>query len=257
MHRRFSLLLLLTSLGIGTHFPGQAQTPPEREPGPARLTGSVGAAVVAVPRYPGGSERQTRVFPWLSLDYGRFFFQFPQAGFRLTRQPAWQTALVVRPRFGFGAGDGELLEGVAHRQATLDGGLEVRWSQGPWAITFAGLTDLTGRSAGPSASAGLSYAHRRGRWMLIPRIQAEWNSSRVVEHFYGVPAAERRPGRPVYTPGSSIDLEAGILATLRLAPRWSGLIMANYTRFGDGIADSPLVEEEGRWMAVAGATWNF
>jgi outer membrane protein len=253
-------LRCLAALCVALAFSGAtAEEPPPRGGGEERaLRGSIGAAVLAVPRPYVGADDEVLVIPLIELEYGRFFARGIFAGASLWERERWSLALVGQPRFSaVEPDDSAFLRGMEERDTSFDLGLELtrRWRK--VSAELAVLTDLLGRHDGQEVRAGLSFPRRFQRVLLLPQVGVSWQSERLVDYYYGIRADEARPLRPAYDAGGALNVSAGVLAQVRLAPRWQALGLVQLERLGDGITDSPIVDEDLTVLLMAGLGWRF
>ena len=115
-----------------------------------------------------------------------------------------------------------------------------------------------GRSRGQEASVLAVSGIPLGRWgIILGGIGPRWLSQNRVDYYYGVRAAEARPGRPAYRPSNTWNLDINVTALISLGPKWSLVSVLNREGFGSSIKNSPIVERSSAWGLVTALSYNF
>lgn len=192
-----------------------------------------------------GNDRVANILPLFALNYRNIlYWNGLTGGVWLT--PAIESSprlgLGLRLRRGWAATDDPLLAGMADRDNSVEGGVNILWPIKSWRVGFGYFTDLSDNSEGQSASLRLSRRFVLSPdWQIVPGLSLEWLSKDVVDYYYGITGAEATPSRPVYAGRAGLNIRAGLVATYSLTPRWMLLVGVNHTRLGSAIADSPVV----------------
>ncbi|MDP0758276.1 MipA/OmpV family protein, partial [Klebsiella pneumoniae] len=61
-------------------------------------------------------------------------------------------------------------------------------------------------------------------------------------YFGGVAAGEATPERPQWDTGTTVSPMVAVITSYRFSPHWVAMVAANYERYDDDIADSPIVQ---------------
>ncbi|MCL2912761.1 MipA/OmpV family protein [Shewanella corallii] len=143
------------------------------------------------------------------------------------------------------------------RKLTYMGGGEVNWytSMGNWRALI--MQDILNVHNGQIAM--LSWYNY---WQIMKlrvdlTLSLNWKSSQLVDYYYGISADEASWGSPTYdgrgtfSPTIELDFSYPITKKLEL------LLLGRYTRFGAGIADSPLLKEDNSFGVFFGAAYRF
>lgn len=237
--RRTACAILVLSIWATGLPADEPAAPPQR-----RLEASIGAGVVAYPRPYRGTDTAIYAVPVGTLRYGRFWVQGIRAGYRVLGGRGGGLDVLVRPRFdGLDPGDSSALAGMARRELSVDAG--VAWSRRRQhlEIGLTATTDVLGRNDGQEVAVEVGFPFRAGTWRLTPAASVAWQASNLVDYYYGVRPEEALPGRPAYSPGSTVNGGASLSAAHRFGrTRWSMIAVASAERPGEEIRDSPIVD---------------
>jgi outer membrane protein len=193
-----------------------------------------------------------------SYEGRRFYFRGVAAGYRLFQGTNWSIAPVLWPRFdGYEEDDSGALRGMDDRDMTLDGGLAFSL-RGDWGVFGASLvTDILGKHDGQELELSYSKPLRRGPWVIAPTAGLRWESSNLVDYYYGVRDDEARTGRPAYDADAAFDPFVGLRLLRALGKKWTFLAAAQYEWFDGEIADSPIVDEDYDISVMVGLLYSF
>ena len=218
---------------------------------------SVGAGVTeADPGYVGFS-RQATFVPQFFYHYGRFFVSGLDVGYLFGFSRHYRFSVGVSPDFRrVQADDSPQLAGLQTRERSVDANanLTLLGDWGSWNLSVS--HDILHRSNGTDLDTGYSHGFKLGGWNITPGIGVEWQDADEVDYYYGVTPAEAIPGRPVYTPGSSLNPHVGLGFSTDLGAHWSFNANLGYTRFGSAIHDSPLIDRSGSPSIYIGFTYS-
>ncbi|TYK65136.1 MipA/OmpV family protein [Colwellia echini] len=154
-------------------------------------------------------------------------------------------SLQAAPRFqGFDDSDSYIFENMAPRKFSMDAGFGLNYQKSDWKISFSGMYDVLGRSNGFEATANLSRVIRRGPLFFEPKVSVSYLDAKNVNYYYGVKANEVNPYTYQYQGESTVNTAIGISISTPIL--WGGFtqIAFDYTWFGAGISDSPLVDDD-------------
>lgn len=249
---------VLPALMLAVALPAAAQGPPERDR--SQLAWSLGLGVITAPRPYVGASNQLLVIPLLGLDYKRLYVQGIRAGFRLIEHEDLKVDARIRYIFdGLDPDDSPFLDGMAQRDGTVQGGLGLDWTPGPWALRVSAFTDLLGRSGGQEVGLDLSrtWTFARYRWGLTPAIGVVWQSGNLIDYYYGVPPAEARPDRPAFAGHSAYNLQTSLLAFYRIAERVNLIALVQAQRLDNEIVESPIVDDRRAFFGLLGVSYQI
>ncbi|HEX4299501.1 MAG TPA: MipA/OmpV family protein [Gammaproteobacteria bacterium] len=259
---RFCRLLFLSACCLMAFSARAADEDPQEQLAKAAANdagaGWIFGAGVAVtnPGYVGYS-RQITPLPLVFYHYGRFFFAGFAGGYLLSNGDHYRVALVLQPTLNrLSSSDSPELAGIQNRQWSLAGGANLE-TFGDWGHLNVGVFhDLLDRNNGTSANLGYRFPFHAGAWTLSPGIGLRWEDSNLTDYYYGVSAAEARPSRPAYSPGSATSPYASLGVSTPLSEHWQVRGDITYLRFGGAIHDSPIVDRSGSPTIFIGFVYN-
>ena len=194
------------------------------------------------------------VVPLVRFEGERAYLRGLRGGFRLVeRGPLEFSAFLQARGDGYEAKDSPFLAGMEDRRFSVDAGLALGWRVprvGQFELSAA--TDLLDRSGGQEFEASWTGLARAGKWRILPSVAMRWQSSDLVDYYYGVRADEALPGRPAYAGDAAVLPELSVLATRPLGERWQFFARVGHTWLPSEITDSPLVDDDGRTSILLG-----
>jgi len=257
LHRRLALILFAFAL-VCPALPVAAQGGPPRTPD--ELQWSVGVGVISAPRPYKGTDNELFPVPLLELQYKRFYFQGVRMGYRLVDGGALDLDVAARARFGsLDPEDSPYLEGMEERRPSADVGLELAWNRDRLQVSLKGFADALDRSGGLEAELEATWRQRLagGKLFLAPSIGVVWQDGDLVDYYVGVRPDEVRPDRPQFTGESAFNLTLGLTAGVRLSRSVGAILTVSAERLANEIGDSPVVDRDWGYFALAGITYRF
>lgn len=225
------------------------------------LDGYIGAGARATSKYTGGAGGRTSAVPLLQFDYKEIFYVYlDRVGVRFWGSDDRKMALGIaaEPRFGFHATDGPRLQGMATRRDRIEGGPSFEWELPGVALNIAYFTDWTGAGGGQSLR---FYLIRQlidsSHWDISAYAGFQRDSTDTVRYYFGVPADEATPDRPLYRPGASLNPNVGVNGAYKFGNRYALLFGADALFLGAAAADSPIVERKRELTAYLGVGLVF
>jgi len=214
---------------------------------------------VAIERKPyRGIDDETRALPilmfenrWVSLLGPRLDLKLPSAGpvsFRLRARYAGD---------GYEADDSPDLRGMDERKAGFWAGGAALWRTPYVNLSAELLGDVSGHSKGTQFKLSAERGFKSGAFELTPRVAAIWLDSKYVDYYYGVRPGEATAGRAPHAGESTLNVELGLRANYRFAPRQSVFVDVSGTALGSGIKRSPLVERSNQAGVRLGYLYRF
>lgn len=157
------------------------------------------------------------------------------------------SALAALRMEGYKASDSYYLQGMEKRKWSLDAGLGTVISLGYNRFTSRIVTDTLGRHQGYSA--GVGYARIipvTKKFTLIPSGHATWQSSNLLDYYFGVTDKEVNSnlGRNAYKVKGDVRLRASLLANYKMTSNTSLMLAATVSRLPNNVTDSPLVTRD-------------
>lgn len=207
-----------------------------------------------------GVDNQQESLPYFSGEYRRFSIEGLDMSLALLGKEKQRLNLVATPRFyevkaGF-ADNGEL-NGISTTQDTWFAGLGYQLNLAPLYLNAQALYDVGNESDGTELTLSVSYPFGKDSWIVIPAAGLTWQDEKLVEYFYGVTADETAPGRPVYGDEASLNANLSLTGIWQPHPHWRLLGAIKAERLGDGITDSPIIEEDRIGSVLVGVVYQF
>jgi len=208
-----------------------------------------------------GVDAQQESLPYFSWEKGYFAIEGLDISLDAWRGEGQSFGLLATPRFyevkdSF-AKDGEL-DGIEATSDTWFAGLNYRLAlPADLHLVASALYDVGGESDGVEAALSVNRPVRLGSVSLVPALGLVWQDSQLVTHFYGVDADEVAPGRPLYEDEASLNLQASLTAQWRPGRHWRLLGAVKAERLGDGIADSPIIDDRQLLSGLVGVVYQF
>lgn len=208
-----------------------------------------------------GVDNQSTSLPYISFKYKDFYIEGVDIGYTLSKNTDYKFNLLATPRFyerkeSFTGGGGEL-QGINETRQTYFGGVSAQFHIEPVTLTLQFLRDML-ESDGLEAVTSVSKSFSLSKtFTLIPAVGFTWQDSELVDHFYGVQSNEVRAGRPLYEGGSSINYNASLTASWNVSQNIELLGFVKYETLGDGITESPIVDEDAILLSAIGVVFRF
>jgi outer membrane protein len=151
-------------------------------------------------------------------------------------------SLTLRGQYALGAGykgsDAPILNGMQTRKGAILFGPALRWDS---SLGVVSASFMTGGNKGQQAHVDFSKAFDVGPVQVVPHAGVDWSSSKYVDYYYGVTAAEANADRPAYQGKSAVDVSIGTRIDYRLSQHQTLSLDVGVRHYGSGITDSPLV----------------
>lgn len=221
----------------------------------------IGIGVGVLPEHAGARGVRPLVVPIVRASYrDTLYINALQAGVWLldSEDKRLRVGLSIEPRFGWKADGAQRVAGMAARDTSLDGGLNVLYATSLGVFTANLYQDLGGASEGQSAQ--VSYIRNlvaSGGWFVNGVVGLQWSSAKLNDYYFGVRADEARPDRPQYRAGSSTGLQFGLNGAYQVTDRGSILFGINASVLGKAPADSPITETRLQTIVYSGFGWSF
>ncbi|MCG6118760.1 MAG: MipA/OmpV family protein [Aquimonas sp.] len=246
MHRTLTVSLL----GLLAAAPLAAAAQEARQ-GPPRW--SVGAMTIVRDTPYAQADNDTLVVPLVQYEGERLYFRGLSLGWRLQPDGPVQVELIARARLdGFKAKDSPVFAGMATRQRSIELGASASTPVGPGRIEFAAFTDALDRSGGQELDLMWRGDFGRGPLRLQPEAGLRWQSSDLVDYYFGVRPEEAIAGRPAYRAGSALVPRVAFSSLVPLSGGWSLFARVSVDRLPSAIEDSPLVDRASERRAFIG-----
>lgn len=241
-----------------------------RAAGDATVIAGAGIGVATLPYR--DLDDPTRVFPLpvISFESGRYRLVGKTASARLADYEALSFDAVADIRFlNFDEDDSPYLRGMDDRDGTLELGGRLSAELGPVELWVTGLADALSRHGGYEISAQAQVELSSWRPLSVrPNAGLRYQSSSLTDYYFGVDRDEALAVncitgdcgeifRPAYEVDDAVLPFVGISARQAFSYKIAAFAQASYEFLPDTIADSPIVEDEGRFTVFGGLVYIF
>ena len=199
--------------------------------------------------------------PILSFDSKYFYMRGLGAGVHLWKDGQQTLSLGVSyhwQRFKHDKTDDRRLKQLSSRHDSINAELQyvVRGDYGR--LKLAVFQDILDHSNGLSAEATYSYPFRPGKFYLSPGIGVRWESSDVLDYYYGISGKEAsRSGLPRYKAEEGFSPFLFLESAYPLNKKWSLISAARAMQLSKEIKDSPMVDDTWMYSVFAGVNYSF
>jgi len=194
----------------------------------------------------------------LAYEGERLFLRGTNAGYHLFKQNNFSLSLLSSYRMaGYDSGDSDFLQGMKDRDGTLDAGLQISLATSLGQFSATLLSDVLDKHNGHEAKLTFTKRFPLQKFFVSPFVSAIWQSSQLVNYYYGVRSTEASMARPAYKVDSSVLVQLGVMANYLFREHWSISGRIAVTRLADKISDSPIVEDDFVTSAFVGVGYQF
>lgn len=189
---------------------------------------------------------------WLILTGG-------DVGVRWVNDTGWVLGAVTRVRTE--GTDATLLDELADidvRKWTVEAAPLVGWRGWPVHLELKWYNEIFSDYSGPTTEFMLSLPREHAWGWFVPSVTIIGNSADHNRYYYGVSESEAavNPGLEPYTPGSSLNVKAGISTGYAINNRWLLSVSLDHEWLGSEITGSPIVDKNSIWSANVGIAYN-
>jgi len=93
--------------------------------------------------------------------------------------------------------------------------------------------------------------------MLVPGVDLEWESARLVDYYYGVRPEEATLNQHAYIGRETLNEKARLTGFYLINKSWTVFVGVQAAVFGSGITDSPMVKRRSTMRGYMGTAWIF
>lgn len=155
-----------------------------------------------------------------------------------------EVTLQASPRFqGFDESDSYIFENMDDRKFSMDAGAGLTYERKNWKIGISGMFDVLGRSNGYQIKGNISKLFRKGPIFFEPSFSVSYFDDKHVDYYYGVKAHETNQYTYQYAGKSTLNSTASFSISTPILLGGFTMLAFDYTYYGSGITDSPLVED--------------
>ena len=229
--------------------------------GPTDWKGYASVGPIAYPKYTSGKGTETILAPLISVEYKETaYLDIVRAGVRLWSSGDRKMALglAAEPRFGFKAGGGPRLTGMAARRDSIELGPAFEWETPVASINLAYFGDVTNSSKGASLR-GTIYRQLvdSPRWDFGLNAGFDHINARVANYYFGVGPGEVTVARALYQPGATTHWSLGGSGAYKFGGSYVLMFGLQATRLGSAATASPIAETRGAVLGYVGLGWSL
>lgn len=136
------------------------------------------------------------------------------------------------------------------------GGFEYNFTTALIDLQLQYVSDFTGVHHGDEVRVALAKYWASGRHQISTSIGAIWQSSEVVNYYYGVTEPEADL-RGTYSADAALTPVARVEWNYQLTERWDLRLLANYRQLPDEISASPLINDNKVITVFIGGVYHF
>jgi len=209
--------------------------------------------------YRGSSESVLQAIPAITYNGERLQWLGPNVQYGIAGSGKARLALSASYRLGaYEENDSPVLAGLGDRDSTMLAGLGIRYEL-PGGVNLLARYehDVLNRIGGGQGRLRISKGIQAGIFRLVPQISLNWLSAELANHDFGVPQAAAGPGRPAYSVGDAMSVEAGFGSFIELSEDWRVVLNLSVEQFGSDVGDSPIVDADRVLRGFAAITYVF
>jgi outer membrane protein len=207
-----------------------------------------------------GSDGEVYVFPFAFYTGQDFYISGTEAGVHLWGSGDWWVDGTVSFRLqGFDEDLSDFTNGMDERKSSLDLGTSLNYYSSEFGyLSFNFRHDIGDVHKGHEFTANYAYPVSWGKLTLTPGIAIQRQSSKLVDYYYGVKNSEVTVNREAYSGQATFNYGLELELEYAVSQSWRLFTSASITKLGDGIKDSPLVDNSGtNWATNIGLVYSF
>ncbi|KFI12168.1 MipA/OmpV family protein [Vibrio coralliilyticus] len=151
----------------------------------------------------------------------------------------------------------DFLKGMDKRKASLDLGINADFHLSQGTISTYAQHDVTDTYDGYLAGVTYFLPMSVGSMDLVPFAGLTYQSKDYVDYYFGVKDKEATQARKAYKGSGDVSYNLGYKLVLPINDSWELTQTTAYTRLGDNIADSPIVDSANQWTVGATVAYRF
>ncbi|MBN0989565.1 MipA/OmpV family protein [Amphritea pacifica] len=207
-----------------------------------------------------GADNDLFVLPLVIAEYGRFYLNGVDAGYRFyQREDGQRFAIEVGRTFdGYESGDSSFLSGMAERKAVWEARIVYEALVGGGRLKGKLMQDISDRHGGFSARLNYEHLFWQNETTMVTWVTGGeyWDSAKT-DYYFGVRDSETRLNRQAYSASENLSLFVGSNVIKKLSPNVSLVLSAEYRMAGDAVDESPIVADGDQWSAYGGIFYKF
>lgn len=206
-----------------------------------------------------GIGTQNALLPYFSFSARQFYVRGINVGYTAVNNDRFGLDVVAVPRFlGYGNDDSPELETQVSTNYSLHAGLSLTVPLRNFQLNTQLLTDVLNESGGSEITSTLSRTFTFNALSVTAAGSLNWQDSSLVDHYYGVRNSGGSNTAPTnYVAGSTTNLRASITSAYPVNDSLTVIGSASFTRYGEEIVDSPIVDNETTTAVTLGIVYSF
>jgi len=213
-----------------------------------------------VPRNVGDTVNSLSLDLWGRLEYKGFFaeaikdsFSNFTLGYTVKNDDSYSLDLILSSNFEHIERDEyEGFESITDRDSDVSLGFRSSFHRGDSIFHYELVSDVSGAHAGVMASVQYGKQYQYRNWNLHSLLGVRYFSDNVLDHYFGVSAAESTASLPRYRAKKGFMPSVMVGATLPLNEKWIFKSNAEYAYLPDSVTDSPLAPGDDYYVVQAG-----
>ncbi len=207
-----------------------------------------------------GVDVQDASLPYFSLRYKDLYVEGLNIGYNLWKNDKWLIDVLATPRFyevepSFA--DNNELDGIDKTKRTYFAGVSGQYASKHITYTLQLLTDVIESDGSEIVATGSKAFKLSNSFTLTPTLGITYQDSKLVDHFYGVQPNEVAVGRPAYGGEDSTNFHISLTGVWDTTKHIQLLGQLKYELLGDGIGDSPIVDDTDIATLAVGLVYRF
>ena len=224
---------------------------------------SLGVSVASSQSPYAGAPNSVIAYPYLtSFRHSAFtddwlLIRGENVGFRYINQSDWEFGAIGRVQtLGFGGAETDELRGLDARRWSLEAGPIVGYRGLPVHVQMRSYWEILDRHSGTTSEIEFSLPRQFARGYIVPSVKFSYFSDSYSRYYFGVADYESTPERPIYDPGSAVNVWAGFSLGFALNPKWLLSTTVGVEYLDDAISSSPIVGRDRQLSARIGLAYN-
>lgn len=157
---------------------------------------------------------------------------------------------------GYGSNESEALLGMRRRSWTIEGGLLVGTRLGPVRADVLASADMANEHNGYEVALQVAWPFGGDTHIVVPELKLNYQSDKLLNHYFGVRPDEALPGRPAYLPGAATTITGSLEWSWRFSRRWYLDTTVSVDLLPDEVTNSPVVDEDTSWRFNIGLAYD-
>lgn len=151
----------------------------------------------------------------------------------------------------------DFLKGMDKRHLSLDLGINADFHLSQGTISTYYQHDVVDTYDGYLTGVKYFLPLTIGKADFVPFAGVSYQSKEYVDYYFGVQDKEATQKRKAYTGKGDVSYDVGYKVILPISDNWQLTQTTTYTRLGDEIADSPIVDSANQWLVGATVSYSF